>query len=142
MTDVGHRRRRQIPVISSKRRYHTTTFLLLQQLLPVLLLKAHQNCIPGDDDGPLDQHAVGGQQSELLLPGHGGELVLQPQVLVDQTAGVEELLQLQAALLLPEGKLLGGGILLLDVPGGEFQTLALKPGFGLLAGGAAGIFEK
>ena len=35
-----------------------------------------------DDEGPLDQHSVGGQKPQLLFFGHGGQLILQLQAAV------------------------------------------------------------
>ena len=122
--------------------YDITNCRLFQQLLPVLLLEAHQDGVAVDEDGALDQHAVGGQQMQLLLPGHSGQLVLQTQIPVDPAAGVEEFLQLQPAFLLPAGQLLGRGVLLLDMAGGEVQGVVGQPFLRLLAGGAGRVFDE
>ena len=59
---------------------------------PVGLLEAHQHPVPVHQDGPLHQHAVPGQEGELLGPVHGIQPVLQAQGPVGLSAGVEELL--------------------------------------------------
>ena len=60
-------------------------------------------------DGPLDQHAILGQQIVLGLFIHFTQLVLQPHFLIELAAGVEEFFQRQTALLVPLLQLLGVG---------------------------------
>ena len=54
----------------------------LQPRGPLRLSEAHQHKVIRHQDGPFDQHSVGGQQCQLILLRHGGELVLQFQRLV------------------------------------------------------------
>ena len=51
--------------------------------------------------GSLDQHTVGSQQLQLLLFCHGGKLILQTKIFIDQATGIEEFFQRQTAGLVP-----------------------------------------
>ena len=95
-----------------------------------------------DHQRALDQHAIRSQQPQLLLLGHGGELFLQVQRFIQQAAGVEEFLKLQAADLVPMLQFLVSGVAVLDMPVGIFDALGVQPSFSLLAGGAGRVLDK
>ena len=109
---------------------------------PLGLSEAHQHEVLPYQNGALDQHTVGGQQGELLILAHAGQLVLQGQGLVLQAAGVEKTLEGQAAEGVPAAQLRLGGVLGLDVPHLSGQAPGLQPRLGLLAGGALGVTDK
>ena len=128
--------------LSSGERGSCSFFAFLQCRLPFSLAKAHQNGIVRDQQGPFHQHAVSGQQGEHLLLAHAWQAVLQLQLLVEQTAGVEETPQGQLAFLLPDPQFLRTRVFFLD---GTFfirDPLGLEPSLSLFAGAAAVIADK
>ena len=83
---------------------------------PVCFLESDEDKIIANQNWALDQHTVRSQQLKLLVLAHGRQFVLELQCLVLQTAGVEELLQRQIALLMPRPQLFDRRVVLLDVP--------------------------
>ena len=70
------------------------TRLCPEALGPLGLTEAHQHKFVAHGQGALDQHAVGGEKVQLLGLAHTGKLVLQPEGLVEQAAGIEKALEL------------------------------------------------
>ena len=99
-----------------------------ESLCPLLFPEACENLF-ADDKGAFYQHAVCGQQTDLLLPAHGFQLVLQSQLTVFHAAGVEKTLEGQAALLDPGSQLFLCGILLYNMAILKFNVVGFQPFF-------------
>ncbi|MNL73405.1 hypothetical protein D3C87_1988610 [compost metagenome] len=81
----------------------------------MLFLKAHSNLLAVSDNRPFDQHAVPGQQVQLLFFTETRQLVLKTKVLIDLTACIKKLLQLKPAVRHQHAQFLGGRRLLSDM---------------------------
>ena len=110
------------------------SFCASQQALPFGFLESGKDDIAADYDGALYEHAVCRKQTELLILGHGGKLVLQTHGFVQQTAGVEKALERQTAHFVPRFELVIAGIILLDMAFGIGKSVVIEPDFGLFAG--------
>ena len=117
-------------------------YRLQKSFFPLGRLKTGQDKIVAHQQRTLDEHTVRRQQGELLVLGHGRQLVLQAQIFVDQAARVEEPLEGQAAAGDPFAQLVGGRVVLFNVAGGVLNAVVVKPLFGLLAGGARRVLQK
>ena len=106
------------------------------------LFESDEDGIACDEDGALDEHAVGGEQVQHFLVGHGFQFVLQAHLPVEHAGGVEEFLHGQTALFLPIGELLCSGILFLDVAQFIGNVVVFEPGLRLAAGRAFGIADE
>ena len=116
--------------------------LCVQPFRPLSFPEAHEDEVLADQQRALDQHAVCGEKAQHLILVHMRQLVLQAHGLVEQAAGVEELLRRQSAAPLPFCQLLIRGLFLLDVPEIIRNVVFFQLFLGFLAGGTFGVAEE
>ena len=88
---------------------------ILQFFLPLALAEADKDKVFPYQDGTFYQHTVCGQQLQLCLLAHGGQLVLQTQFPVLNAGGIKKFFEWKAAGLPPGPQLRCGGIFLFYV---------------------------
>lgn len=117
-------------------------YRLQKSVFPLGRLKAGQDKIVAHQQRTLDEHTVRRQQGDLLVLGHGRQLVLQAQIFVDQAARVEEPLEGQTAAGDPFAQLVCGGVILFNMAGGVDNAVLLQPFLGFLTGGARRVLQE
>ena len=113
-----------------------------KRLAPFGFAEAGQGGGVGDEQGALDEHAVGGQQGELLILGHLRQAGGQGELAVFHAAGVEEAAQGEPAEAMPLTQLGFGGAVFSDVAGREGDRLLFEPEASLAACAARRVFKK
>src|SRR5699024_5482405 len=109
---------------------------------PVFFLKSHKDPVPVYEKGPLYQHAVTGQKTDLFLLAHIRKPILKSQLLVLHAACVEKFFHWQATHPDPLCQFLLRGIFLHNVPVLERDPSVLQIFLCPLAGAAFWIFNK
>ena len=129
--------KRRVPRAGNVRPYRSQ-----KSLFPLSGLEAGQDETICHQQRALDQHTVRGQQGDLLLLAHSGQLIFKAQIFVDKAARIKEPLDGQAARSDPCPQLVSGRVVLFNMAGGVDNAVFIQPFFSFLAGGARRVLRR